>query len=74
MKFNVVGTYKHEMVVDTDSEGYKRWRESWRGRSYVFESYAVEMYALNMFNSDDKGVRIPDNLDWTVKTVKEVNS
>ena len=75
MRYKVVGVYKHEEVVNTESYSYERWRASWRGRDYKDEERAVIEYVQDFLNfqiidDDGHGTLTASSLDWTVN--KEV--
>ena len=74
MKYRVIGIYKHEEVVDTESFFYKHWRSSWRGERHQDEKLAVESFAEDMLNFqiiDDEGHGnlSAGSLEWTIEQI-----
>ena len=72
MKYKVIGIYKSEELVDTETGYYKLWRESWRGRDYKTEEEAIVNYArqnldYQIINDDGHGTLSSASLDWTIE-------
>ncbi len=72
MNFKVVGVYRHEKAIDTDSTYYKQWRKSWRGRDYKTEEEAVVNYVRHcldyqIIDDDGHGTLSSLSLDWNIE-------
>jgi len=75
MKYKVIAIYKYEGVIDTDSVGFKHYKNSPmsvydKNEKAMVESYAQRQLSYSIVDDEGHGTIYPYSLDWTTELIK----